>query len=135
MPTMKPRVSITLDPSVLEAVDRFCEVFGEKRATVLADLIQTAVPQMNRAAHLMEIAKASPDRMKARFRDDLARATSDVLGDMEGANQALDAFLEQMQGELDLDLRRGGAKAREGTASPRRRTRSADPHLLTGGSK
>ena len=135
MPTLKPRVSITLEPDVLEAIDRFCEVFGEKRATVLADLVQTAVPQMNRAAHLMEIAKASPDRMKARFRDELARATSDVLGDVDQANQAVDAFLEQMQGELNLDLRRGGEGARKGACPRRRLPGPADPHLLTGGSK
>lgn len=134
MPTTKPRVSITLDAADLEAIDRFCSVFGEKRASVLADLVSTAVPQMNRAAHLMEIAQASPERMKTRFREDLARATTEVLGDVDKANRQVDAFLEEMQGELNL-TRRGAPSAREGAAAPRSRRPRPDPHPLTGGSK
>lgn len=144
MPTGKPRISITLDADDLAVIDRYSAASGTPRATMLAGMVRATVPELRRAAELIELANAAPRHVVQGLVDNLANATADAMGFLEPFNADYHRVLDKLQVELPIDVPRGkgtgregapprGGLARPGTAQGRRRP--PDPHLLTGGSK
>lgn len=151
MPTTKPRISITIDADDLAVLDRYAAASGTPRASMLAALIKATVPELERAADLIELANAAPRRVLEGAVENLSNATADAMGFLEpfrgDFRLAMDLLDHKLQRELPLDKgkqrRPDGGRApaqREGPASglqvrAGRRKRPGDPHLLTGGSK
>lgn len=78
MPTTNPRVSITLSPSDLAVLDRFAAASGTPRATVLSELVSTVLPELARAAELMELATQAPAMVREGLVAGLRAATEDA---------------------------------------------------------
>jgi uncharacterized protein (DUF1778 family) len=141
MPTSKPRISITVDPDDLAVLDRYAAASGTPRASMIAALISATVPELNRAAELIELANAAPRRVVQGVVDNLSNATADAMGFLEPFRSDFHLVMESLQQELrGLDpvkqRKPGGAGARvPGHAPSRPRRGPPDPHLLTGGSK
>lgn len=141
MPTSKPRVSITMETSDLAVLDRYALASGSPRATIVAGLIASAIPELERAAELIELANVAPRRIREGMVLDLSNATADALGFLEPFNGDYKMIMNKLQYELALEKpkrREGSGRASSPTASPtpsRRRIQSVDPRPLTGGSK
>jgi hypothetical protein len=139
MPTEKPRVSITLDADDIAVLDRYSTASGTPRATMIAGLVRAAVPELAKAAELIELANAAPRRVVQGMVDDLANATADAMGYL----MPFHSDYQRIMGELDtlLGQKSGGDGARVAgddhspAAGRRVRKRPQDPRLLTGGSK
>jgi len=134
MPTSKPRVSITLDASDLAVVDRFCLASGQQRASALAGMITAAVPEMEKAARLMELAREAPDKVKRDLVHGMANATADAMGLLQGTFAESEKLLGRL-GKRAGSTRRGAPLAGGQPRPVRRKSIPKDPHLLTGGSK
>jgi uncharacterized protein (DUF1778 family) len=127
LPTTKPRISITLDASDLAVIDRFASAAGKPRASFIAEILSSAVPQFARAAEIMELAREAPAGVVRGVVDDLDRATTDLLGVLAESVDGAEEVIQKAAG-------RGPRMRGTGTAAKRRK-RPQDPHLLTGGSK
>lgn len=144
MPTTNPRVSITIDHDDLAVLDRYAAASKTPRATIIAGLLSSAIPELQKAAELIEEANAAPRRIRQGIIDDLSNATADALGFLQPFDGDFSQVMNRLQYELLPDpptkKREGGAVAaqRSGAgAGPRSRRpgKGSDPHLLTGGSK
>lgn len=141
MPTTKPRISITMDAHDVAVLDRYAAASGTPRATIIGGLIASAVPELGRAAELIEMANAAPRHIRQGIVDNLSNATADALGFLAPFNADYHMAMNALQGELPIDKptrRREGSAAvpRRGALDvPARRKRPLDPHPLTGGSK
>lgn len=145
MPTNNPRLSITLLRADLAVLDRYAKASGTPRATLVAELIKTAIPQLQEAAELIELANAAPRKVKQDLVDNLANATADAMGFLQPFHGSYRTVMDSLQRELVPDppvgSRRGSGAARDAQrpqsagASARSPGGPSDPHLLTGGSK
>jgi predicted DNA-binding protein len=145
MPTTNPRLSITMSPEDLAILNRYAKASGTPRATLVAELIKSAIPQLQEAAELIELANAAPRKIKQDLVDNLANATADAMGFLQPFNSTYRTVLNSLQYELIPDPP-VGARGVSGMPGMRQRPQSAggasrgpdgpsDPHLLTGGSK
>lgn len=60
MPTKKPRIIVTLEPSDKAALDELAEVLGASVSSIVRELIQEAVPAFGKAVMVIRQAKTSP---------------------------------------------------------------------------
>lgn len=93
MPTIKPRVQVTLEPETHVVIDRLAALQGRSRGAVIADMLDSIVPALNRTVALLEAAKEAPQQIK----DGLRRVVEDV-------HQDLVAVAGQSTGQLDMLL-------------------------------
>lgn len=141
MPTTKPRISITMEPDDLVVLDRYAAASGTPRATILGGLISSAIPELGRAAELIEMANAAPRHVRQGLVENLSNATADALGFLAPFNADYQLILRTLQRELPIDkpsTRREGSAAvglRPALDGQIRRKRPLDPQSLTGGSK
>lgn len=89
MPTQKPRCNVTLKPHVRDALQAFSDEVGKPVATVVANLLEEMVPQLD---GLTKIAKAT----KAGNKSAATKALRHLMGD------GMANLLQQHQRELDL---------------------------------
>jgi hypothetical protein len=113
MPTVKPRVTITLEQSTHDVIDRLAALQGRTRGVVIAELLDEVVPALSRTVALLEAAAAAPQQVKAGLR-----------AVVEGVHRDLVAVSGDGIGQLDMLL---GVVA---DAS----VRGANPHVVTRGS-
>lgn len=140
MPTTKPRISITIEPEDLAVLDRYAQASGSPRASMIAQMIHAACPELERAAELIEMANAAPAKVIRDLVDDLHNATADAMGFLEPFHADYHRVLSHIESRvadeepaaLAAGDAQGGPAARGVPA--RRRPRRPDPHLLTGGS-
>lgn len=141
MPTLKPRVSITMDPEDLAVLDRYAAASGSPRATIISGLLSSAIPELQKASELIEMANAAPRHVREGIVGNLSNATADAMGFLEPFNKDFHSIMNQLQSELPIDpvARREGRRvgiaplgSRAAPPSPKQRP---DPHSLTGGSK
>lgn len=140
MPTKKPRISITLEADDLACIDRYAAAAGTPRATILAGLITSAVPELTKAAGLIEIANEAPLRVRRQVVEDLSNATADALGFLAPFNRDYHVIMNNLQAELYFDKPKrrdgwaGGRAAPDAPIQPGAK-RPKNPRSLTGGSK
>jgi hypothetical protein len=79
MPTNKPRVMVTLDPAVYETLSRFAELQGSSRSRVVAELLESIHPPLQRTVAMLDAAREGPQQVR-----DSLRAT------VEGLHQELE---------------------------------------------
>jgi predicted DNA-binding protein len=129
-------MSITLEPQELAILDRFASASGTPRATIIRDLIRTVVPELDRAAELIELANAAPRHIKQGLVNDLSNATADAMGFLQPFQSEYHMVMNRLQAELPLQEAKK-ASGRAGAATRQRRSPGGpdDPLLLTGGSK
>ena len=141
MPTIKPRVSITMETEDLAVLDRYAAASGTPRATIVSGLLASAIPELQRASELIELANAAPRHVRQGLVENLSNATADAMGFLEPFNRDFRLIMNKLQYELPID----DVKRREGSAAgmrsvppldpPRRLPRPKNPRSLTGGSK
>lgn len=113
MPTAKPRVTITLEQSTHDVIERLAALQGRTRGVVIAELLDEVVPALSRTVALLEAAAAAPQQVKAGLR-----------AVVEGVHRDLVAVSGDGIGQLDMLLGAFSGGAAEG----------ANPHVVTRGS-
>lgn len=139
MPTLKPRISITLEDEDLAILDRFAAASGTPRASVIAQMVHSASPELERAARMMEAANAAPSQMLQKVRSDLAAATDAVTGSLAPAEEAYRLLLRSVRhsvlwkpvGEVRRGVEGAAGDTRSGAGvaptSPRKRRPGPPP--------
>jgi len=68
MPTIKPRVQVTLEPHTHEVIERLAALQGRTRGAVIADLIDSVAPALARTVALLDAAASAPSQVKRGLR-------------------------------------------------------------------
>lgn len=118
MPTSKPRISITLDGDDLAVLDRYAAASGTPRASMIAALVHATVPELERAAELIELANAAPRKVVQGVVDDLANATSDAMGFLDPFRAEFHTIMNKLQRELPIDAPERQRKPGGGSGGP-----------------
>lgn len=80
MPTIKPRVSVTLEPYDHEVIERLAALQGRTRGAVIADLLHEVIPALARTVALLEAAAAAPDQVKKGLRSVVEGVHDELVG-------------------------------------------------------
>lgn len=90
MPTVKPRVQVTLEPYDHEVIERLAALQGRTRGAVIADLLHEVTPALARTVALLEAAAEAPEQVKKGLRsvvesahDELVQVAGDGLKQMD----------------------------------------------------
>jgi hypothetical protein len=125
MPTLNPRINVTLSPSLDSLVARLAELERVSKSTVLRELLETAEPALLQAVALMEAAQGASVKARKNLAQDLESSIKAAEGASAMVLQNLAYQTRDMVGEAEA-IRgrrpvRGQAKPPVLAPAPRRR--------------
>lgn len=132
MPTLNPRVTITLTPAVAAVLRELSKLAGNSQSAIVGELLQTSLPVFERVVTALKAAQSIQQSATSEIAAGLHRAQSkleDQLGLMLGD---VDESMRPLLEEAEKIARRGGRTAPLGAVLPPR-ARST-PVLVTRGS-
>jgi DNA-binding GntR family transcriptional regulator len=84
MPTLKPRLALTLPPETRAAVRDLADASGKAESTVVSELLAEMVPQLHDLAKLLRAAKSGKkSAAQAALRDLMGNAMAELVTDMQ----------------------------------------------------
>lgn len=127
MPTLKPRVQVTLEPSTHDVIERFARLQNRTRGSIISELLDSIAPPLARTVALLEAAQEAPKSVKKGLRsvvDGLHGELLAVTGEANVAFERLDALMSDdggrsAGGSTPVSVTRGS-----GTDTPPARKRS-----------
>lgn len=96
MPTLKPRVQVTLEPETHAVIERLAELQGRTRGAVIADLLESVSPSLTRTVALLEAAAEAPEQVKKGLRKAVEAAHHDIAELAGDASRQLDVFFDSL---------------------------------------
>lgn len=96
MPTINPRINVTLSPSLYALVGRMAAAQRASRSQVLRELLEAAEPALQRAATLMETATTVAGRLKDELRQSLDKAQDQAEADLQRTMGAMDSLTQDL---------------------------------------
>lgn len=126
MPTIKPRVQVTLEPSTHEVIERLAALQGCSRGAVIADLIDSVAPALGRTVALLEAAREAPSQVRQGLIDVVQGLHGELLEVTGEASREVQLCLDRLGDPAfeivpSLDGKKGAAGA-------------PSPHVVTRGS-
>jgi hypothetical protein len=121
MPTMNPRVNVTLPPALHNLVGRMAELQGVSMSQVLRELLEAAEPALQRAVALMDAASRARGELRQGLGDSLMRAQTRIEDELRHHLALVDDATQDLvtQAErVESRRRRRGGTDRQGRASP-----------------
>jgi hypothetical protein len=98
MPTIKPRVNVTLEPQTHAVIERLAHLQGRTRGAVIADLLDSIAPVMGRTVALLEAASSAPQQVKDGLRSVVEGVHNELLEKAGVSNTQMDMLLERLSG-------------------------------------
>ena len=115
MPTVKPRVQVTLEPEVHEVIARFARLQNRTRGAVIAELLNEVTPALGRTIALLEAAQEAPNQVKAGLRAAVEGLQQEMVNASGEATRQFQLIMSKIESS-------GGSGA------------DVDPHVVTRGS-
>lgn len=122
MPTVKPRITITLEPHSHEVLSRLSSASHQSMASIVTDILDTAIPSLERVVVVMERAATATQEVRDGVAAAVERAERELLPSLMDAVGQTDLFL----GDL-AEKAVGAAAAQDAKAAGKRRRRAASP--------
>ena len=100
MPTMKPRITVTLNQGTYGVIMLWAKLQKRSGGKVISELLDSMVEPLERAADLMEAAAKAPDDVKRGMAQALMSVETDVLAAydrMQGGFDRVDGALARME--------------------------------------
>lgn len=114
MPTIKPRVQVTMDQETHAVIERLAHLQGRTRGAIIAELLDSIAPTLTRTVALLEAAAEAPQQVKDGLRSVV-----------DGVHQELVEVSGDASAQLDMLIDRLGSEVPQG---------DANPHVVTRGS-
>lgn len=97
MPTIKPRVQVTLEPETHAVIERFAQLQGRTRGSVIAELLDSVAPSLIRTVALLEAALEAPESVKSGLRGVIEGLRGELVDASGDASKQLDFVLNQIE--------------------------------------
>jgi hypothetical protein len=114
MPTIKPRVNITLNQSDYDVLREFCTVTKKSMSSYLSEVVAASVPQMKALVEVVGIARGLEGDALQAFNSELSSVGSCAQSSVMGVSKQLD---EVAKGVNPLSLNKGVRLVNKGTNS------------------
>jgi hypothetical protein len=101
MSTLKPRITITLQPHAYEVLRRLSSAGGESMSSLVTQFLDVAIPPMERMVVVMEQANSMSSETKEAVRGSLLRAEAKLLPALTAAIDQNDLFLADVVQALE----------------------------------
>lgn len=101
MPTKKPRLNITLEQRSYDIIKSISETSGQPMSTFLAQLVQSAMPTLERMAVTFQKVKAAQDMERATFLAAVDDAQSVIGPAVTAALGQFDLFMDKVDAVAD----------------------------------
>ncbi len=118
MPTMNPRVQVTLSPSLDALVRQLAVHQRASKSQVLRELLEAAEPALRRAVALMDAASKASEELRSGFGKSLdqaqvraEKALASTLATMDSATADLVSLAEEVRSRRPARMPRGTARA------------------------
>ena len=90
MPTMKPRIAVTLEKHVYETVERLAQLQRKSRGKVVAELLEAIHEPLMRTVALLDAAAEAPEEVKRGLRNVIEGVESSLVGAAGGGLAQMD---------------------------------------------
>lgn len=135
MPTLNPRLTITLEPPVAACLKRLSEVTGNSQSKLIAELLEGSVPVFERVIATIQAAKSATAEIRGKLATDMEAAQGRVeqqLGfayaEFDGATAPLLAGIETIKRRS----RKSESVQEDGRRGPAPRGRAPVPSAASG---
>lgn len=128
MPTLNPRITITLTPSVHALLRELSGLTGNSQSALVAELLETAAPVFERVVASLKAAATVHEEAKAQIAAGLDRAQSKLEEQMQLMLTTMDEGTRPLLEEAEKVKRRAGRVA----STPRPVTRGVGPGKTLG---
>lgn len=147
MPSVNPRLALTLQPHRHDLLKRLAALQGVSMAALVTDMLEEFYPVMERVCVVLEAAKQAQATSKQGLRDAVAQAEAELLPLAKATMSQFDLFLEGVSQSITAPAPAGGggvvpARAGAAPSSPpvdakaslKRSQAGANPRVVTRGS-
>lgn len=100
MPTINPRVNVTLRPEVYDLVSRLAKLQQRSRAAVLSELLHEVLPVLERVVVVGEAAKRAEVQAKEGLRESMEKAEAAILPHISAAMNQFDLLIDDATSHL-----------------------------------
>jgi len=128
MPTVKPRITLTLEEHPYEVLSRLSRASGVSMAAHVSALIDAALPPMERMVVVLERANAAPEEVRAGLVAAVERAERELMPQIQDALDQGDMFLANVEAAT---VPVEAPRAKRGV--PRRAVGASNPRPVTRG--
>lgn len=104
MPTVKPRIQLTLDQHQHDLLKRLAGLQGVSMASLVMDIIEPACPVLERVCVVLEAAQRAQESSKDGMRLAMAKAEAELLPHLYDAVNQFDLFVDGVAGGLGVSL-------------------------------
>ena len=144
MPTIKPRIKLTLEQPRYDLLKRLAALQGVSMAALVTDMLEEFYPVMERVCVVLEAAKQAQATSKQGLRDAVAQAEAELVPLAQATLSQFDLFMQRVEGSVEAPSgESGGVAARASAPPPTRRAKRApqeaspeaiNPRVVTRGS-
>lgn len=116
MPTDKPRITVTFEPSTYAVIDRMAKLQKRTRSAVISDLLDAVAPAMGRTVSLLEAAAVAPAQVKAGLLSVIEEIHEEFLHASGAGNRQVDGLFSAVhqQGVDPHVVTRGSGRKKRG---------------------
>lgn len=118
MSTAKPRITVTLESHPYEVLSRLSAAGGESMSAILSQLLDAALPSMERLVVVLERARDAPAEVLAGLSAAVERAERDLMPALVDAQKQGDMFLAQLAAGAPAPAAAAGAQRTRPRAAP-----------------
>lgn len=93
MPTLKPRITITVSENAYEVITRMAKLQGTSKSKVVGDLLDSVAPALTRTVALLEAAADAPKQVRDGLRSVVESTHDELVGVSGDALKQLDFLL------------------------------------------
>lgn len=93
MPTLKPRITITVSENAYEVITRMAKLQGISKSKVVGDLLDSVAPALTRTVALLEAAADAPKQVREGLRSVVENTHDELVGVSGDALKQLDFLL------------------------------------------
>jgi predicted DNA-binding protein len=86
-----PRVAVTLSPEAMKLLDELSAVFGQPKASLVSELIDSALPALQATVQAMAVAAEQPREAQRLMANYASRATMELSQQQLELDAAIDA--------------------------------------------
>jgi uncharacterized protein (UPF0147 family) len=98
MATVKPRITITLEPAQHATLERLSALQKQPMSRIVTDLLSEVTPMLDKVADALDAAVRSDASVRAQIRRSAEEAEADLKPLAEAAKNQMDMFISMMQG-------------------------------------
>ena len=114
MPTINPRLTVTLKPSTATLLKRISELTGNSQSSLIAELLESSEPMFERLATLLQAADVAKASLGAELVESLNEAQAKLEGQLGLTLDIWDAGAKPLLEQAEKVQRRAERRTRAG---------------------